>query len=132
MTRPMYRIATVLLGAALALTSASAAAASTATATASTATASTGTAGPIAAGAAAGSPVAAGQVAPGDRCVVDSDGIFVPMYQSPGGAQVAAVPDGTTFQVAQVSGAWAYGFAYGSVNRYGWIQTFYLTDCVHG
>jgi hypothetical protein len=27
-----------------------------------------------------------------------------------------------TFLVERVSGGWAYGFAYGDVNRHGWVQ----------
>jgi hypothetical protein len=29
---------------------------------------------------------------------------------------------GQTFLVEQVDGSWVYGFAYGDVNRHGWVQ----------
>ncbi|MGH3662986.1 MAG: hypothetical protein ACRDT8_12500 [Micromonosporaceae bacterium] len=42
----------------------------------------------------------------------------------PGGAWMGTLYQGQTFQVERLSpsGAWVYGFAYGNINRHGWVQ----------
>ncbi|MQA26623.1 MAG: hypothetical protein GEU94_14415 [Micromonosporaceae bacterium] len=42
----------------------------------------------------------------------------------PGGAWMGTLYHGQTFDVEQISpsGAWVYGFAYGHINRRGWVQ----------
>jgi hypothetical protein len=41
---------------------------------------------------------------------------------APGGAWMGELTQGQSFQVEQVSGSWVYGFAYGHINRNGWVQ----------
>lgn len=41
---------------------------------------------------------------------------------APGGAWMGELTQGQSFQVEQVSGGWVYGFAYGHINRHGWVQ----------
>jgi hypothetical protein len=40
----------------------------------------------------------------------------------PVGAWMGTLYQGQTFLVEQVNGAWVYGFAYGQINRHGWVQ----------
>jgi hypothetical protein len=41
---------------------------------------------------------------------------------APGGAWMGTLTKPQTFDVERVSGGWVYGFAYGHVNRHGWVQ----------
>ena len=41
---------------------------------------------------------------------------------SPGGAWMGTLYYGQTFLVESKSGSWVYGFAYGDINRHGWVQ----------
>jgi hypothetical protein len=41
---------------------------------------------------------------------------------APGGARSNTLHRGETFLVEQISGNWAYGFAYGQINHKGWVQ----------
>lgn len=40
----------------------------------------------------------------------------------PVGAWTGTLFQGQTFLVEQVDGSWVYGFAYGDINRRGWVQ----------
>lgn len=40
----------------------------------------------------------------------------------PLGAWTGTLFQGQTFLVEQVNGSWVYGFAYGDINRHGWVQ----------
>ncbi|WP_255949329.1 hypothetical protein [Streptomyces odontomachi] len=40
----------------------------------------------------------------------------------PGGAWMGTLYKPQTFLVEQVQGGWVYGFAYGDINRHGWVQ----------
>ena len=40
----------------------------------------------------------------------------------PGGAWHGTLYQGQTFYVERISGDWVYGFAYGYINRHGWVQ----------
>ncbi len=40
----------------------------------------------------------------------------------PVGAWMGTLYQGETFLVEQVDGSWVYGFAYGQINRHGWVQ----------
>ncbi|NJP47106.1 hypothetical protein [Actinacidiphila epipremni] len=40
----------------------------------------------------------------------------------PLGAWQGTLFQGQTFLVEQVDGSWVYGFAYGDINRHGWVQ----------
>ncbi|MFC4031946.1 hypothetical protein ACFO3J_10685 [Streptomyces polygonati] len=40
----------------------------------------------------------------------------------PVGAWMGTLYQGQTFLVEQVDGSWVYGFAYGQINRHGWVQ----------
>lgn len=40
----------------------------------------------------------------------------------PLGAWQGTLVQGQTFAVEQVNGSWVYGFAYGDINRKGWVQ----------
>jgi hypothetical protein len=41
---------------------------------------------------------------------------------APVGAWMGTLYQGQTFQVEQLDGSWVYGFAYGQINRHGWVQ----------
>ena len=41
---------------------------------------------------------------------------------SPGGAWQGTLYQGQTFYVERIEGDWVYGFAYGYINRHGWVQ----------
>ena len=41
---------------------------------------------------------------------------------APGGAWMGTLYYGQTFLVERISSGWAYGFAYGYINRRGWVQ----------
>ncbi|WP_461007997.1 hypothetical protein [Streptomyces capparidis] len=57
---------------------------------------------------------------PGVRETVCADSLYV--RTEPGGAWMGTLHHPQTFLVERVSGGWAYGFAYGDVNRHGWVQ----------
>ncbi|WNI14542.1 hypothetical protein [Actinacidiphila sp. ITFR-21] len=40
----------------------------------------------------------------------------------PVGAWMGTLYQGETFLVEEVDGSWVYGFAYGRINRHGWVQ----------
>jgi hypothetical protein len=40
----------------------------------------------------------------------------------PGGAWMGTLYKGQTFLVESKQSGWAYGFAYGDINRHGWVQ----------
>jgi Spy/CpxP family protein refolding chaperone len=40
----------------------------------------------------------------------------------PLGAWMGTLSQGQTFLVEQLDGSWVYGFAYGQINRHGWVQ----------
>ncbi|WP_411086030.1 hypothetical protein [Streptomyces sp. 061-3] len=40
----------------------------------------------------------------------------------PGGAWTGTLYKGQTFTVESKQSGWAYGFAYGDINRHGWVQ----------
>ncbi|KUJ35925.1 hypothetical protein MBT84_41115 [Streptomyces sp. MBT84] len=40
----------------------------------------------------------------------------------PGGAWTGTLYKGQTFLVESKQSGWAYGFAYGDINRHGWVQ----------
>ncbi|MEU1592582.1 hypothetical protein ABZ468_06900 [Streptomyces sp. NPDC005708] len=40
----------------------------------------------------------------------------------PGGAWMGTLHKGQTFLVESKQSGWAYGFAYGDINRHGWVQ----------
>jgi hypothetical protein len=40
----------------------------------------------------------------------------------PGGAWTGTLYYGQTFLVESKQSGWAYGFAYGNINRHGWVQ----------
>jgi hypothetical protein len=41
---------------------------------------------------------------------------------APLGAWTGTLCQGQTFLVEQLDGSWVYGFAYGDINRHGWVQ----------
>lgn len=41
---------------------------------------------------------------------------------APGGAWMGTLYKGQTFLVENKQSGWAYGFAYGDINRHGWVQ----------
>lgn len=41
---------------------------------------------------------------------------------APLGAWMGTLYKGQTFLVEQLDGSWVYGFAYGNINRHGWVQ----------
>lgn len=65
-------------------------------------------------------PAQAANGTPGERETVCADSLYV--RTDPGGAFLGTLYRPQTFAVEQVSGGWAYGFAYGNVNRHGWVQ----------
>ncbi|MGW1811129.1 hypothetical protein [Streptomyces sp. NPDC002078] len=40
----------------------------------------------------------------------------------PGGAWMGTLYKGQTFLMERKQSGWAYGFAYGDINRHGWVQ----------
>lgn len=56
----------------------------------------------------------------GQREVVCAQSLSV--RTEPLGAWMGSLSYPETFYVKQVSGSWVYGFAYGHVNRNGWVQ----------
>ncbi|MFJ3640553.1 hypothetical protein ACIPRD_12435 [Streptomyces sp. NPDC090108] len=56
----------------------------------------------------------------GQRETVCAQDLFV--RTDPGGAWMGTLYKGQTFQVESKQSGWAYGFAYGDINRHGWVQ----------
>jgi hypothetical protein len=69
---------------------------------------------------AAAAPAQADNGTPGQRETVCADSLYV--RTDPGGAFLGTLYHPQTFDVDRVSGGWVYGFAYGNVNRHGWVQ----------
>ncbi|WP_267007771.1 hypothetical protein [Streptomyces sp. NBC_00154] len=65
-------------------------------------------------------PAQAANGIPGVRMTVCADSLYV--RTDPGGAWMGTLSYPQTFDVKSVSGDWVYGFAYGNVNRNGWVQ----------
>ncbi len=65
-------------------------------------------------------PAHAANGTPGERETVCADSLFV--RTEPLGAWMGTLYRPQTFLVERVSGGWAYGFAYGDINRHGWVQ----------
>lgn len=65
-------------------------------------------------------PAAAADGTPGQRETVCAESLSV--RTQPGGAWMGTLSHPQTFAVERISGGWAYGFAYGHVNRHGWVQ----------
>ncbi|MFD5030321.1 hypothetical protein ACFVWX_24385 [Streptomyces sp. NPDC058220] len=57
----------------------------------------------------------------GQREAVCANDLFV-RVTAPHGAWMGTLTRGQTFLVEQVNGDWVYGFAYGDINRRGWVQ----------
>jgi hypothetical protein len=57
---------------------------------------------------------------PGVRETVCAQDLYV--RTAPAGAWMGTLYYGQTFRVEKVQSGWAYGFAYGYVNRNGWVQ----------
>ncbi|RAJ29657.1 hypothetical protein K353_06612 [Kitasatospora sp. SolWspMP-SS2h] len=72
-----------------------------------------------AATAAAGTAAAANGTV-GHRETVCAQDLYV--RTAPGGAWTGTLYTGQTFTVERVQSGWAYGFAYGDINRHGWVQ----------
>lgn len=56
----------------------------------------------------------------GVRETVCADSLYV--RTQPLGAWMGTLYRGQTFLVEQLDGSWVYGFAYGNINRHGWVQ----------
>ncbi|AJE86560.1 MULTISPECIES: hypothetical protein [Streptomyces] len=56
----------------------------------------------------------------GERETVCATDLFV--RTQPVGAWMGTLHQGQTFLVESKQGSWVYGFAYGDVNRKGWVQ----------
>jgi hypothetical protein len=56
----------------------------------------------------------------GVRETVCADSLYV--RTQPLGAWMGTLYHGQTFLVEQLDGSWVYGFAYGDINRHGWVQ----------
>lgn len=56
----------------------------------------------------------------GVRETVCADSLYV--RTEPLGAWMGTLYRGQTFLVEQLDGSWVYGFAYGNINRHGWVQ----------
>lgn len=65
-------------------------------------------------------PASAADGTVGQRETVCAESLSV--RTQPGGAWMGTLSHPQTFAVERVSGDWAYGFAYGHVNRHGWVQ----------
>ncbi|MFE6133618.1 hypothetical protein ACFQ6Q_35970 [Streptomyces sp. NPDC056437] len=57
----------------------------------------------------------------GERETVCATDLFV-RVTAPHGAWMGTLYRGQTFLVEKVNGDWVYGFAYGDINRRGWVQ----------
>ncbi|GAA2993389.1 hypothetical protein [Streptomyces fulvorobeus] len=67
------------------------------------------------------SPAAADNGTVGQRETVCAQDLFV-RVTAPHGAWMGTLYRGQTFLVEQGGGDWVYGFAYGDINRRGWVQ----------
>lgn len=65
-------------------------------------------------------PAAAANGTPGHRETVCAESLAV--RTGPVGAWMGVLTRPQTFLVEEVHGDWVYGFAYGDVNRHGWVQ----------
>ncbi|SFE61374.1 hypothetical protein SAMN05216251_10474 [Actinacidiphila alni] len=76
----------------------------------------------LAAGAlvAVSSPAQAADGRVGVRETVCAQDLYV--RTAPLGAWTGTLFQGQTFLVEQLDGDWVYGFAYGDINRHGWVQ----------
>jgi hypothetical protein len=68
----------------------------------------------------AASPAQAANGTVGVRETVCADSLYV--RTQPLGAWMGTLYHGQTFLVEQLDGSWVYGFAYGNINRHGWVQ----------
>lgn len=68
----------------------------------------------------AGSAVAYSNGTVGVRETVCATDLYV--RTDPGGAWMGTLYKGQTFLVESKQSGWAYGFAYGDINRRGWVQ----------
>ncbi|MFC8257396.1 hypothetical protein ACFUNF_07080 [Streptomyces sp. NPDC057291] len=68
----------------------------------------------------AGGPAQAANGTIGQRETVCAQDLYVRM--DPGGAWTGTLYKGQTFTVESKQSGWAYGFAYGDINRHGWVQ----------
>lgn len=66
------------------------------------------------------SPASAADGTVGVRETVCAQDLYV--RTAPLGAWMGTLYQGQTFLVEEVDGSWVYGFAYGYVNRNGWVQ----------
>ncbi len=67
------------------------------------------------------SPATAANGTVGERETVCANDLFV-RVTAPHGAWLGTLTRGQTFLVEQAGGDWVYGFAYGDINRRGWVQ----------
>lgn len=65
-------------------------------------------------------PASAANGVVGQRMTVCADSLAV--RTAPLGAWMGVLHHPETFLVKQVNGSWVFGFAYGHVNRDGWVQ----------
>lgn len=65
-------------------------------------------------------PAGAADGTVGQRETVCAESLFV--RTEPLGAWMGTLHNPQTFLVKRISGDWAYGFAYGHINRHGWVQ----------
>jgi hypothetical protein len=65
-------------------------------------------------------PASAADGTVGQRETVCAESLSV--RTQPGGAWMGTLTYPQTFAVERVSGGWVYGFAYGHINRHGWVQ----------
>ncbi|MDT0377372.1 hypothetical protein RM572_01110 [Streptomyces sp. DSM 42041] len=65
-------------------------------------------------------PAGAADGTVGQRETVCADSLFV--RTAPVGAWMGTLHNPQTFLVKRVQGDWVYGFAYGDINRHGWVQ----------
>ncbi|WP_333770965.1 hypothetical protein [Streptomyces sp. IBSBF 2435] len=70
--------------------------------------------------AATAAPAQAANGTVGVRETVCADSLYV--RTQPLGAWTGTLVHGQTFLVEQLDGSWVYGFAYGDINRRGWVQ----------
>ncbi|MET7370629.1 hypothetical protein ABZS61_33160 [Streptomyces sp. NPDC005566] len=66
-------------------------------------------------------PATAADGTVGQRETVCAQDLFV-RVTAPHGAWMGTLYRGQTFLVEQAGGDWVYGFAYGDINRRGWVQ----------
>lgn len=68
----------------------------------------------------ASGPAEAANGTVGKRETVCAESLYV--RTDPGGAWTGTLFTGQTFTVERKQSGWAYGFAYGDINRHGWVQ----------